>query len=123
MKKEQILKCLQTQLSEVDSNILLIKSEISERNRILTQYDRTKKDLLEKIKSLGNIGEIVISEHAILRYLERVDKVDMELVKKQILSESVLDLIEKLGGNNGEYPVKEGGFKIKLKNKTVVTVL
>lgn len=63
--------------------------------------------------------EITISDHAMVRYLERVKGIDIEEIRKEILTENVLDLIKTLG-DNGSYPNKN--FKLVVRNKNVVTI-
>ena len=64
--------------------------------------------------------DITISDHAIVRYLERVYKIDMEQIKKEILPDNVQETIKGLG--NGTYPIGND-LKIKVKNNNVLTVL
>lgn len=63
--------------------------------------------------------EIVVSEHALVRYFERVKQFDLEVVKKELLPEKVKEQIAVLG--DGRYPVDS--FKIVIKNNTVVSVI
>lgn len=123
MKKEQLLKKFQSQLNNIESEILLLKSEISEKNRVLTANEKARDELKNKIKEIGMDKDLIISEHAIVRYFERVMGINIEQIKKEILTDSVLDLIGKFDGNNGEYPVKEGNFSIRVKNNIVVTII
>ena len=69
---------------------------------------------------LENKETLKVSEHAILRYLERVKVYNIEEIEKIILSDSVKGLVEKLGGN-GTYPNE--GFSVVMKNHTVTTIV
>jgi len=62
---------------------------------------------------------VVVSEHAILRYLERVKGVDIEAAKKEILPAAVAGVAAELG--TGEFPV--GTHSVKVKDSVVVTIL
>ena len=118
-----LLKQYQSQLSQLEGDILAVRSEIGAKGKVLTAKQKSAVELRDKIKALTVEGDtITVSEHALLRYCERVLNIDLEEAKQAILSDSVVDLMAKLGNNNGEYPVKEGGFKIVVKNKTVVTI-
>lgn len=67
--------------------------------------------------------EITVSEHAMLRYFQRVEGYDIEHVSKLILPDDVREEIEKLG--DGHYPVPKMGeaeFTIVVRARTVVTV-
>jgi hypothetical protein len=62
-----------------------------------------------------------ISDHAVLRYLERVKGVDVEAARAEIaLSAGLIDAASKIGCDT----IKLGnGARLKLKGKTVATVL
>jgi predicted nucleic acid-binding Zn-ribbon protein len=62
---------------------------------------------------------VVVSEHAILRYLERVKGIDIEATKKEILPEAVGNVAAELG--TGEFPA--GTHSVKVKDSVVVTIL
>lgn len=68
--------------------------------------------------------EFQISEHAIIRYLERVLGLDLEIVMAEMLPEHVKAQIATL--ENGDFPVKtRQGFPfwLRVRNKRVITVL
>lgn len=52
---------------------------------------------------------IEVSDHAIVRFLERVFGVDIDEIKKQILSDEMSEIAEQMG--DGKYPIKEFGGK------------
>ena len=60
-----------------------------------------------------------ISDHAIVRYLERVKGMDIEAIKKEILPPHVHADTKVMG--NGYYPVN-GKHKVRVKNGVVITV-
>ena len=64
--------------------------------------------------------DIVVTEHAILRYAERAMGLDVEEVKGLILTESLIKKVKTLG--NGRYPI---GNKRKavVKDLTVVSIV
>lgn len=97
----------------------MIKFEISTKQRELTQKIKTIKDIELQIEKLNKIDSIKVSEHAIVRYLERVKGLDVQEVEKEILSPQVLDIVDKLGGS-GTYP--NGKFHLIMKDYTVITV-
>jgi len=73
------------------------------------EYENKKKiidELQFKIDKLEKPTTPEVSEHAILRYVERVLDINIENIKKEILSEDVVDMVKKLGGNGG-YPNKK----------------
>lgn len=62
----------------------------------------------------------LVSDHAVVRYLERIEGVDIEAIKKKILPEHMVKMTKALG--NGYYPVGDT-HKIRVKDGIVVTVL
>ena len=123
------------ELKQKQVRLTKLEAEIAEEQAAL----RTKQSAVDKLRSEANAirnsiqefleaqeranQEPIITEHAFLRYFERVCKYDLERVKALILTPDVLAQIKKLG--NGTYPVERagGGFKIKVQNGAVVTVI
>lgn len=106
---------------ELQAELAKLKSEkLQIRNKSQSVIDQLK-NIENKIEELRlSQTEIIISDHAIVRYLERVEGIDMEDVKKKIATEKVTELINKLG--NGIFPVNDV-FKITVNKKVITTVL
>lgn len=66
--------------------------------------------------------DLIVSEHAILRYMERIEGLDIDRVRKILLDQQIIDCHKKLG-NNGEYPSLDSSFKVKIKNNVITTVI
>lgn len=64
---------------------------------------------------------IRVSDHAIIRYLERVKGVDISEIKREILTPEICEYVSTLGGS-GKFPAEEG-FHIVMRNNTVITVV
>lgn len=119
-KNSSTVKELKSQLTKKQGELDAIKIEMVTRQK---EYESKKKivdELSIKIEKLEKPTNPEISEHAILRYVERVMGINIDDIKKEILSEEVLDLIDKLGGN-GTYPTKD--FRVVMKDNVVVTVV
>jgi septation ring formation regulator EzrA len=118
VKDRQRLKYLQTSLTELETTLPTLKEKAQVANQ---NYSRAQNDLAQlkhRIKTLQN-KEVIVSEHALLRYIERVMGVDLEEIKNQVLGPETLALIGKLG--NGKYPIGNG-VRAVVKNNTVVTI-
>ena len=64
---------------------------------------------------------IKVTDHAILRYLERSSGLDFQQTKQRILTPRLVAAIQKLG--NGEIPLSDGSNMIAVvKNNTVITI-
>lgn len=76
--------------------------------------------LRENVKSRGRskASTYPISDHAILRWLERVHRMDIEAIKKEILTPDRMAAV-KLGAHR----IKTGDYTIIIADNTVVTVL
>jgi hypothetical protein len=59
-----------------------------------------------------------VSDHALVRYLERVHGLNFEPIRKRILTDQVLSAID-----GGAHHVLTGTFIVALNGKTVVTIL
>lgn len=63
-------------------------------------------------------GQARVTDHAVLRYLERVEGLDLEAVRNRILSDAVLQaMIMRATSVHGH------GFKLVIQDFTVVTTL
>jgi len=111
------LKSLTTLMQKAQEELATLDSKIKK----LVKYRKDKKEYIERLqRDLKDItSDIVITEHAILRYLERVQKIDIENVKNEILSPVIKKQLLQL--NNCKYPVKD--FFILVKDNKIVTVL
>jgi hypothetical protein len=121
------LKSLETRRRKVKEKLIVKKNEQVHLSREINQLIRNVKDIESsidqlKVKKISN-QSITVTEHAILRFLERVKGIDMEEVKKEIVSPLTLMQIKALG--SGYYPgeYEDTSFKVRVKDNAVVTVL
>jgi hypothetical protein len=119
MEKVRNLKKLQTQYKKACEDFTLLNNEIKLKQKTLNNILKYRDNLKEQIDRFDDKKEIQVSEHAILRYLERVKGMDITELQKEILTESVLKMIDVLGGN-GTYPAD--GFSVVIRDNTVVTI-
>lgn len=104
----------------LNESIAALKEHISWSQRELSTKNRELNEVNAEIEAARSQEPPKVSDHAVLRYLERVKGVDIESLKNEILSEPVLKMVKTLGGN-GKYP--NSGFKLVMKDNTVVTIL
>ena len=123
MKKQEEIKALKSAIAEVDRLIEVVKASTSALSKEMAALTKEKLGYLYQLDTLLGKETIVVSDHALMRYCERVLGINMDEVKEKILTESAMGLIDKLKAGDGQYPVKEGDFVIRLKNKTVVTII
>jgi len=119
-KDSQKLKELRTRLA---------KLQVQSENAYATsqEYLQKNKAILNKIKNIQeeirklSLRELVVSEHAILRYLERQDYLDLEFIKESILTDEVKAFHKKLG--NGKYPIGNTKLRAVIRDNVVVSVV
>ena len=115
------------ELKQKQVRLAKLRAEIAEENERLANEQRVLSNKRNEAQALQQAindflecqKDPIISEHALLRFFERVKGFDLEQVKAEILTEQVKVLIRQLG--SGVYPVN--GFKIKVKDGTVVTIV
>jgi hypothetical protein len=87
-------------------------------NARLCKVDKQLRTVNNQIAKMENKGTIV-TEHAVLRYLERGLGMDMKQVRDHILTGDVRTLAE--SGASGQVPI-DHGCKAVIKNRTVVSI-
>jgi len=118
-----VLKNLQTQRLGLVSALDQAKTQLAEIEAAIKADERKLHDIDRQIESIkARSGGIVISEHALLRYCERVLRINLVDVRNAILPEKTAEIIETLG--NGKYPVLSaaGQFRVIVRDGVVVTV-
>lgn len=120
MQKEQ------KTIKELQSQVQALKGEVSALTTLITTKQRelsTKKKIIDeiesKIRSFATVHTPIISEHAIIRYYERVCGVDFTPIKNEILSSDVQKMLTTLGGNG---TIPNNGYKVICKNYVVVSI-
>lgn len=120
MKEVRQHKQLKSQLNNLLADSESLKIEIANKQREYNQKLNSIQILKEEMEKINNSENLKVSEHAIVRYFERVKGFSIEEIEKEILSPQVIDLVGKLGGN-GSYP--NNNFSVVMKNHTVITIV
>ena len=121
IKDTTTLKSLETKYKQIETKRNLIINEINDKQ---LEASSLKKELGQIKQQMDNLKskdawKIIVSEHSLLRYIERVLGIDLNVLRNKILSDDDAKVISALG--NGTFP--KDGFKIKIKDGVVVTVL
>lgn len=114
------LKSLQVQLRKTKEELQEKTSIKKENDEKIVQLKKRVENINTEIKSLSE-SEVVVSEHALLRYFERVMGYNLDEIKDKILNDEIREQMELLG-KNGTFPNNEG-FKLKVKKGVVVTII
>lgn len=113
------LKKLKTLESKTTNEINLLKDEINIINQKLSVLNTERTNIRKQIEKISN-SEIIVSEHAMLRFIERELGIDLNEIKTKILTDSIKEFYEKLG--NGTFPIENTGLKAVIKDNVVLTV-
>lgn len=116
--KSQELKQLQIRKTRLEVELNSLVKEVQEMETRCDTISEKIAELDQKMKRLKDSG-IVISEHAFLRYFERVLNYDLGTVRGKIISEAVEDQVKVVG--SGKFCI-EGEHYAIVKNKVVITV-
>ncbi len=119
MKDVRKQKQLQTQLNTAKADAEVLKVEIGNKQRELAAKQRIVERIQAEINKLNDGTGIRVSEHAMLRYLERVKGLDLTELEGEILNDEAMRLIAVLGGS-GKYP--NGVCVLVMKDNTVTTI-
>jgi hypothetical protein len=68
---------------------------------------------------MGAKPDPTVTDHAMIRYIERVMGIDMEALKARILTPETRAFIDQFG--SGKFPVAPG-YRLVVKNRVVITV-
>ncbi len=114
-------KALETRRNRLQAIRKILNVEIEDKQMESSSMKKRIVSLQTEIDNLKNRipSKIIVSEHAMLRYLDRIRGVDLQEVQDEILTQESIDLINQLGSCSINTPA---GFKIVVKNNTVVSV-
>lgn len=117
------MKQLESIKTKLQGEIEGLKTQKSNISKEITLKQNHVQEIVKKIKILsqGKENEIIISEHAILRYIERVLAIPLEEINQKLLPDKLMEQIKILG--DGSYPVEEGKYRIIVKDNVIVTVI
>lgn len=114
----QRLKHLHVRRNQLETDIEMHKKTIHDTEKELSHKQTQLRSVEQQIDEIQNMKPMV-SEHAMLRYLERVKGIDLKEVEKEILSETIVDTIETI--SSGRIPFSKD-LELIVRKKTVVTV-
>lgn len=113
------LKSYQTKLNKLKAKQDVVKSELTSTQK---HYNEIKSEIIEiqtKINNLKKHNELIVSEHATVRLVERLYEFDTKTAHKEIIDE-ILPYYQKLG--NGIFPITSLGLRAIVKDGVVVTI-
>lgn len=121
IEKKSTEKELKSYLSKLTGELEALKIESTNKKREVREKIDVIKSVSDRIEKLKSKKALQVSEHAILRYLSRVKNIDIEEIKKEILSEDIIKMQETLG-SSGQFPNKNG-YGVVFKDGVVTTII
>lgn len=118
------LKPIENNIKRLSKSKLKISRKIEDLFEEKKSIDRKLNDTRDHLRLIeGNIEKLTklkpqLSEHAILRYLERIKEINISEVKEEIMTDKIKQQISTIG--NGRIPV--GDFVLVIRNNVVVTI-
>lgn len=118
IKESQELKQLQSRKAKLEVDLKGKRKDLGSIQNEVKNMESQLCEIQNKIKSISD-SDIVVTEHAIIRYLERCKGLDLDAVKSEILSEERRKMIKAMG--NGKFPIGDGA-RIVVKGNSIVTI-
>lgn len=114
------LTTMLNQKKALDGKINLLEMKIQE---MLTQLTILKEDKAKKESIITQLSRKPhISEHAKVRYMERVWNLDLSTIEEEILTDDVISEIMNIGTGELNIINSKGQFKIVVRNNIVTTI-
>lgn len=113
------LKELQTRRGKLQAERDRLAQESRDAQRALAECEKRLRGVEDTLQSIPKEG-LQVSEHAILRYIERTPpaRIDIMEIKMRIFAQ-VAPYVDQLG--NGKYPL-DHGLRAVVRDRVVVTV-
>lgn len=106
-EKEVRLKQLKVMIDELETSVKVGQRNLANAREEMNQITLSLIDVNDSIK---------VSDHAILRYLERKYNLDIKGIRKEILTPAIIQAIKA-----GAKAVKVDGMDFKIKNNIITT--
>lgn len=113
---KESLKEIQREIQETTKRLADVKEDQRTSGKLITELTKSLEALENKMKKATR--ELVVSEHAVVQWLNRVKGIDLDEVKKEILSEELVALASEY--NSGKFTL--GGTTFVVADNVVVTI-
>ena len=111
------IKALERQESDLFMQLDELQMKRAETDRLLASKKAELVKVQSRLKQLKS--NVILTDHAIVRYLERVEKVDIEKIKKILLDESTEELIKTMQPKK----IKRDSYALLINGSTITTVV
>jgi len=119
VKRSHELKHLKSHHAELLAKYNAANESVKAGQKEAALFKRQADEVEARIKAAESHGnEPVVSEHALLRYFERVLGFDLEAIRSQLVTDDIAAVINQTG--SGKIPAK--GCRLVFKDRVVVTL-
>lgn len=112
-------KKLESELNELGKEVDDLSLEVKSSSAKLEDKSSQLSELKDKLRCLKKAERIKITDHALLRYIERMLGIDVDKIRNEIINDKTRYQVYILG--DGKYPVDNNHFAV-IKNNTLITV-
>lgn len=115
------------ELFEIDNRLRKLEDEYKKVDEEITKLMGSRKRISDKIalfrqkkQALKETKELRISEHAVLRYIERIMKIDLAEIESELLTDDLRLRVRTLGGS---CEIKKQDYTIVIKDYIIITII
>lgn len=120
IKQSHELKQLTVRAQKLEAELVSIDKELMTIRQNRSKLDSTLQSIHQRISELTD-KQPTVSEHALLRYMERVKAFDLSLIENEILSPQNRAIIN--ASPNKSCKIKKSGYELVVKNGVVISVI
>jgi hypothetical protein len=112
------IRALERQLQDLEREINLKISNKRELEFEIKTLEQEKYKVEDRLRSLRP-DEITLSDHALIRYIERIEGYSLDEFREKIITDRARKAI-------GKFPsglITMDGFKMRVKNRKIITII
>src|SRR4051812_26265892 len=114
------LKELNSRLDKKKAEKAVLQIQLRDLKNKDRNLDREIDGIVREIGKYKQKEGLTVSEHCIIRYLQRVELIPVEDVPGKIITEELKRIHSILG--NGEFPLGDTGYSVIIKNNVIITI-
>ena len=121
MEKHEYLKKLSKEEREIQNELKEIGQKMLDLSNRRNVLNNDLKQTQVRISILKQ-DQPHVTDHAIFRFIQRVQGTDTDQLKKEIVTPLALSLLDQMGWTDGKYP-SGNGYSLVVKDGTIITII
>lgn len=97
------------------------QEKIKDKEALLRQKETECRKLRQQLKNMRKQFKLKVTDHAMVRYMERHYNINMAHVEEELITPDVVKFYKELG--DGTYPTGLGATRVVIENGVIVTVI